>query len=73
MAQSSGNMVIVDDFIDGGGTVLSILDQLKTMNKNIKAVATIAVGKPNLDELQDSLKANAVELVYLLTAPGVLR
>jgi hypoxanthine phosphoribosyltransferase len=69
MAQSSGNMVIVDDFVDGGGTVLSILDQLKTRNKNVKAVATIAVGKTNLDELQDSLKASAVELVYLLTAP----
>ena len=70
--QNSGNMVIVDDFIDSGGTVRSIVERLKTRNKNVKAVATIAVTKTNLDKLQEYLRNNKVELAYLLTAEGGL-
>lgn len=70
--QNSGSIVIVDDFIDGGGTVRSIVDRLEITKNNVKAVATIAVNKTTLNELEDYLRENAVKLVYLLTAEGGL-
>ena len=70
--QNSGNIVIVDDFIDGGATVRSIVERLEIRKNNVKAVATIAVNKKTLNGLEDYLEKNAVKLVYLLKAEGGL-
>jgi len=59
-----GNVVIVDDWVGSGSAVLSIIDGL---NLNIKAVATIAVDKSNIDKVQSALKQRGVQLLRAAT------
>jgi len=59
-----GNVVIVDDFVGTGETVLSIIDGLDC---NIKTVATIAVDKSHIDKVQCALQQRDVQLIRVAT------
>jgi hypoxanthine phosphoribosyltransferase len=68
----SGEVIVVDDFIRSGETVRNIVEQLKSINKTARAVATICVTKNNLENIQDDLRSHEMALVYLMTSEGRL-
>jgi len=39
---------------------------VKAKRANVKAVATIAVGKKIIDDIQNKLRTNGVELLYII-------
>lgn len=59
-----GNVVIADNYVETGKSVLSIIDGLDC---NIKAVVTISVNKSHVEDVESGLQQRGVQLIRATT------